>query len=1068
MRKTFLKVSLVTLIAMSMSATFTGCKDYDDDINNLTERVDKIDAAIKAINDKVAEGFVITKVEPLTDGTGGIRIYFSNNTYQDIHNGAKGEQGLKGEPAVTWEIVKNDKGEWVWKNSKDGITDIPAQGPAGPAGTGSQGDQGQTGAPGPYWAPNEDGTELIKFIYDANAKDYVKDPNATPIKIAITVEGNGIVAVKDNDYLYLHNVQTGVDAAGKPIYDTVKISINGMLRGMIFVPDLYLDGVEGTRYAFATGTYKKPSETATSGNITITPTVITDGTETTPAVTAKYTIPATTAWSYVNQTGANKDYQLGSNDSILFELNPHNANIKSAKFFFADIANKEQVSTSRAANTDPAFAVSKTIAPKVNDKDQLVLSYTVANPEKVVYTAAGKNTLPITALKAEVEDDTISSDFFTVVMSKAEFTAFSFIPTAPATNDVHLALTGKEAIEGEHEIQLSYAQKADALYDLSQHIRVCYKEADFGKNLDATGDDAVAEKQASLAELATRWGLTVKFAGMPYYVGDSKTDESKYADVSEAGVVTLRYITNGAWTNCSDDAASRSAIGKHPVVAVTLLDGDKVILAGYVKITIVDKTAVTPPIANTPIVLASKEFPYLCDAVAPAKNGSVVSTWETTSDKVLSVLGISEAEFKATYTVEEGTTYVEGTTANTFVKVADNKYGDVVYNADSEAGPTNGFLTWTYSKDNADEIAALNGRKVELFRKFENKNNKQAFLYLGVEVTISAAPSITFGTIDPLFLATGKTNEVGMRVPQAKNTFGKDVYAFNALLKDYYKDDVIAETYTGTAPAGYPTIANLGVNKTYRFADTQFTGLTLNGDKTQLMSGTDLIASIDKTTGNITYGSGTTTTEKAKELLNGGTGAYNIWANVKIDATYGTCGLNFTALAGDVVKVDFKKPVIVGGAKNYSIAPNGIDPSKESIGNFFTLTDSYGNALFGKAEGATAWSDVKGIYDFYKVESASIDFSKVAVSGVTFSMEGPGGTVTAPVAGTETTPANPAYVANLSKVANLNDIKVVCDYGNEVLEKQQVVEIPVTVKYSWGTQTVKATVTILPFPAAGN
>lgn len=38
------------------------------------------------------------------------------------------------------------------------------------------------------------------------------------------------------------------------------------------------------------------------------------------------------------------------------------------------------------------------------------------------------------------------------------------------------------------------------------------------------------------------------------------------------------------------------------------------------------------------------------------------------------------------------------------------------------------------------------------------------------------------------------------------------------------------------------------------------------------------------------------------------------------------------------------------------------------------------------------------------------------------------------------------------------------DYGNEVLERNQVVNIPVTVEYYWGKQTVNAQVTINAFP----
>ena len=39
MRKTFLKVSLFSFLALGMSTAFVGCKDYDDDIDQLRTEI---------------------------------------------------------------------------------------------------------------------------------------------------------------------------------------------------------------------------------------------------------------------------------------------------------------------------------------------------------------------------------------------------------------------------------------------------------------------------------------------------------------------------------------------------------------------------------------------------------------------------------------------------------------------------------------------------------------------------------------------------------------------------------------------------------------------------------------------------------------------------------------------------------------------------------------------------------------------------------------------------------------------------------------------------------------------
>lgn len=1033
MRKTFLKVSLFSFLALGMSTAFVGCKDYDDDIDQLRTEIAANKTAIEAINQKISQGAILNSVVPTEDGK-GIVISVTKDGNTQTYTIKNGENGQDGTTAQVWDIREVDGKAYWFKNDEN--TNIPAQGKDG------VGTTGETGAPGNYWAPNEEGTKLEEYAWNAEAKKYEKTGKS--VDIAITVEGDktpGITAIADANYVYLTGVQTGTDEAGKPVFGTVAISRNGLLRGIVFNPDLYLDGVEGTRYAYADGVYKTPATGDATGEITVNTTK------------ANFTIPAASNWHYVASTAATDAYQLGENATTSYVLNPNNANIDGVEFSFLPIDNKEQVAVSRAAEAPvPALVIKD--KPAMKD-GELKVVYNIVNPKSVVYTEDSKNTLPVTALQATLAgkdvDEVITSDLFSLVMATAKFTALSYVPATETAGDVHLDTDGKKAAETASDFVIPYNQDAEHLFDLSTKIRVCYTIADFGK---AT----TTESQMTLAEAATRWGLTTSYDPMTYYVGTSETDESKYANVAADGKVTLKYIKDGAWVNCGDNEASRSAIGKHPIVRVTLKNGDKVVLVGYVKLEIGDKAAVPPTIANTPIILAEGTLPLLCEA----KDDAVVSTWQTTSDKVLAELGLSEAEFKANYTIEgnaaTGATYVEGTTANTFVAVTGNTYGNLEYNADSEAGPTNGFLTWDYAVVNAKAIAALEGRKVKLFRKFVNNNDENIILYLGVEISIAAAPSVTFGTLDPVFLATGKTDEVGMRVPQAKNTLGMTVYDFYALLKDYYTDDVIKATYTTTPATGYPTIDKLNVKQAYKFAAAteQMTGLTVSANGLELLSGTETIATIDGTSGQVTYQDG----EKAKELLNAGSSDYNVWAKVEITANYGNgCDLPFAALAGNKVRIDFKRPIVLKGAEGYSIYPNGIDPSQEPLGDFFTMKDSYTNPLFVLEN--NKYVSYKGIYDFYDVATLSIDFSKVAVSGVTFKMMAVEGS-DAVVEQSETNAK--LYTATISDVDALNEIMVVCDYGNEVLEKDQVVKLPITVAYSWGTQSVDAQVTIKAFP----
>ena len=54
MRKTFLKVALIGTLAVAMPSTFTSCKDYDDDIENVQGQVNDLKAQLTSVNTAIA------------------------------------------------------------------------------------------------------------------------------------------------------------------------------------------------------------------------------------------------------------------------------------------------------------------------------------------------------------------------------------------------------------------------------------------------------------------------------------------------------------------------------------------------------------------------------------------------------------------------------------------------------------------------------------------------------------------------------------------------------------------------------------------------------------------------------------------------------------------------------------------------------------------------------------------------------------------------------------------------------------------------------------------------------
>ena len=144
MRKKYLSALLFGALLFASAGTFTSCKDYDDDINNLQTQITANADAIKALQDMMGQGQYVTGVTktdeglvftmsnggasitiPIADGVDGTVITLDSKTNNWIINGvdtgicAKGEAGTDGHSpqidAATgcWKVWDDEKQEWV-------------------------------------------------------------------------------------------------------------------------------------------------------------------------------------------------------------------------------------------------------------------------------------------------------------------------------------------------------------------------------------------------------------------------------------------------------------------------------------------------------------------------------------------------------------------------------------------------------------------------------------------------------------------------------------------------------------------------------------------------------------------------------------------------------------------------------------------------------------------------------------------------------------------------------------------------------------------------------------------
>ena len=254
MKRKYFSALLMGALTIASVSTFTSCKDYDDDISNLQQQIDANKSTIEELSKLIKAGSVITDVKQATSGvTGvtetsdGITVKLSDGKSVTISNGKDGA------PGTAWTIGAD--GYW-YENGKK--TDNLARGPQGEKGEkgdqGVKGDKGDAGtsasaASYEYFVPNAESGYFD--IYKDGKK--VKQSNVQ----FVSETPNSITATLDKQNLILTGVK-GISG------EKVVISLTGDLTGLVFMPNLYLDGIETLTYDYLHGEYLEHKDNLTA------------------------------------------------------------------------------------------------------------------------------------------------------------------------------------------------------------------------------------------------------------------------------------------------------------------------------------------------------------------------------------------------------------------------------------------------------------------------------------------------------------------------------------------------------------------------------------------------------------------------------------------------------------------------------------------------------------------------------------------------------------------------------------------------------------------------------------
>ena len=899
MKRKFFSALLMGAMVVGATTTLQSCKDYDDDIQNLQQQIDANSKAIKAIEDLIKNGSVITNV---AEADNGVTVTLSDGKKFTIANGKDGEAGT---PGTAWTIGAD--GYWY----KDGAkTDYYALGTKGDKG--DKGDNGtSTTTSYEYYVPNAE-TGCFDIWKDG---EFVK---STTISFRNEAQ-NGISAVLDKENLTL----TGVKGVAS---ETVVISLSGNLRGLVFMPHLYLDGIETIVYDYLTGTYKKV-ETGLTGKTRET---LTNDLNKAKTITGlEDYLPNKLPNDPTSETA--EVFNYGPAWGVQYHMNPSNANTKFADIKGYNVLEPEIINyhTRAAANELGVTSPEKNDAGTqlfMNSNGILTAGLQVAHPELLNETPTTKDyndkeNLPNTiALQSATKDNsgneaTVTSDYALLQPEKAYVEALvwgkepMYARIAPDLNQTSAA----NRVGDELGLETACAEKRVHVWDSPQEaladpdgaaLEVYYDSKEGIKISDYMALHAMKqnikkagypyEQDTWSIEEAAKWGLTFEYNLVDYKVDGNKTADSKFAKWVDKKNGQIR-AWNVKYDETPQGETSPSAIDREPLVQVLVKRGDKVVLDGYILIHITKKPVAEAELPTTKI----EKFPTkdanfdLCNDIDSYK-----TTWAQFNDYVLTqtLEGMEKNTFDSQYEPDLKSNSPIETTASgnnvyalkTFVLDANNKatespLGLAKYYGNSQ-GTTNHVFAWRLA---ADEVEALTHHKTEFpvnvtryvrYKAIEGSGAKYQYIYikLSYDLTRDVVGSVTFAT---------KNKNYWFKLDGTPNVTGADAKAFVLDVKE-------------PTDGGDIVTINRGIRST--LVENIETGFT-NGHKYYFAPKATSVVAQDGKTYTVTPKSSPTDVTYNKLYCKHVTAPVadeHVWDEATLDKTLEECAIDYNATKG--------------------------------------------------------------------------------------------------------------------------------------------------------------------------
>lgn len=743
---------------------------------------------------------------------------------------------------------------------------------------------------------------------------------------------------------------------------------NTELRSLVFVPNLYIDGIEAFEYTYA-NLYPVEFEEGAEGE---------GVNEDQVSVVVKGD-----NWKYAE---ANNTAVVNPSVPVEYEMNPSSAIVdENTKLKFIT-RNAESVST-RAAGEDfgASFA-------KIENGNLFVNLTANVKPTAVANAADNSNYITVFALQADVKnaedkDTTVTSDYARLYTStlNIEGIAYSSNERKAEACDIngndHLYSDALAAIKNKATVTVDYKKPVDLKALVETHYVI---NSITSKN----GEQGIYDYETNA------YGLKYNFELVNYYVGNDELSDSQFATIDAA---------TGVLTPGVDGEVSPATIDRKPLVRVTVeTAAGEVVAVGFIKVQILPED-----------YIKSDEFTFDVNA-NDCENSAVETTVDGMTKIYVKVDAENEAAFDAYYklqTVENVAT--QYTYDGTKFTVATNAIGTVT-EVEADGVST---LELVLTPEDKSAIYKQTGHTATIwvryiFARHDTPDSDYEGVYVPIKVTVTKNAAGTVGVklaaywFDNLTKAILNVRvpnaEPGQPVPSTWETPINQVWEGNTPKFSVEGKDVENPTYKYYFAPIQPKVGDVQLtvasNKIYDLYDGTEYAVTKNEDlanteialsadyskgvyaNTELKAGEVVIAKIDQNTGVLTY----VNNDVAKELLNYSPSvpksAAELYANIGVVLKAGKDDCNLVAaVASEVNPYYFLRPLNLEAVPG-KVYIDGVDAYKPeanlNIFDVFTFTDWRGEAgRFVTPDYSNLW-----YFKYYNVNNFKVNVADVTTT----------------------------------------------------------------------------------------